>query len=110
MTIKFQSFKNMINSIEIAKPEWVLIEPRIIINGKVHTYSQLLIQTILSRSLGPYTRWKEFFKNQSSIGYNAFHFAPIQKLGKSSSLYSIKDQLTLSEELFPDQNVKFLHI
>lgn len=55
--------------------------------------------------MGPYTRWKEFFKTQSESGYNAFHFAPIQQLGASSSLYSIKNQLKLSEELFPDQNV-----
>ena len=92
--------------IELGKAEYLLVEPRIIINAKVYNYSQLNIQTILSRSLGPYTRWKEFFKTQASIGYNAFHFAPIQCLGESSSLYSIKDQLTLSNELFPDQNVR----
>lgn len=91
--------------IEIGDPEWILVEPRIIINAKPLRYSQLIIQTVLSRSLGPYTRWKEFFKNQSVVGYNVFHFAPIQQLGKSSSLYSIKDQIRLSEELFPDQRV-----
>lgn len=81
------------------------MEPKLQINKKPHIYSQLIIQTILSRSLGPYNRWKEFFKTQSQLGYNAFHFAPIQELGASSSLYSIKDQLKLSSELFPDQNV-----
>ena len=86
----------------------MLIEPHIQINGQKLIYSQMIIQTVLSRSLGVYTRWKEFFKSQTQIGYNAFHFAPIQEMGASQSLYSMKDQLKLSSELFPDQTVLFL--
>lgn len=89
----------------MGKPEWVLVEPRIQIGSTIFSYAQLNIQTILSRSLGPYSRWKDFFKMQANLGYNAFHFAPIQQLGASMSLYSIKDQLSLSKELFPNLKV-----
>jgi len=34
------------------------------------------------------------------LGYNAFHFAPIQQTGESKSYYSLKDHLDLSDDLF----------
>ena len=63
---------------------------------------------MLPRLLGPLKTWKEALKPQTDLGYNAFHFAPVQKLGKSGSLYSIKNQLKLSKEFRPSKNVVFL--
>ncbi len=34
------------------------------------------------------------------LGYNSFHFAPIQQTGESKSYYSLKDHLDLSDDLF----------
>lgn len=35
------------------------------------------------------------------LGYNAFHFPPLQELGGSNSYYSIADQHQLNPQLFP---------
>lgn len=63
------------------------------------------MQSVLPRLLGPLSSWKESLKTQTDLGYNAFHFAPIQKLGASGSLYSIKNQLKISKEFRPTKNV-----
>ena len=91
------------------KAEYFVVEPLIIVNQKTISYSQLNIQTVFARLLGPLSKWKEALKTQTDLGYNAFHFAPIQKLGKSGSLYSIKNQLKLSKEVRPGKNVIFLN-
>lgn len=87
------------------KCEWIVIEPVVTLNSKNISYSQLNMQSVLPRLLGPLARWKEALKTQTDLGYNAFHFAPIQKLGKSQSLYSIKHQLKLSKEIRASKNV-----
>lgn len=56
--------------------------------------------TVFGRCIGRYTDWPAFFRAQHAIGYNAFHFAPIQETGASNSYYSIKDQNQLSSLLF----------
>ena len=35
-------------------------------------------QTIFPRCMGTVREWPTFFRNQIDLGYNAFHFAPIQ--------------------------------
>jgi len=54
---------------------------------------QLIIQTILPYSLGNVADWADLLSEQIEIGYNGFHFPPIQQLGSSKSYYSIKDHL-----------------
>jgi glycogen debranching enzyme len=66
------------------------------------------MQTVFPRLLGPLSTWKEMLKSQTDLGYNAFHFAPVQKLGSSGSLYSIKNQQKLSKEIRLGKNVNFL--
>ena len=34
------------------------------------------------------------------LGYNSFHFAPIQQTGESKSYYSLKDHLDYSDDIF----------
>ena len=57
------------------------------------------MQTVLTRCLGNYKRWKRLLENSVNLNYNVIHFTPVQKLGISGSAYSIYDQLTLTDLL-----------
>ncbi|KAJ3269829.1 hypothetical protein HDV01_000877 [Terramyces sp. JEL0728] len=48
----------------------------------------------------PLDLWPKHFKMISEVGYNMIHFAPLNTRGVSNSPYSIKDQLSLSNDLF----------
>lgn len=43
--------------------------------------NELSLQTVFPRCIGKSKDWEEFLKNQVSLGYNAFHLAPIQETG-----------------------------
>ena len=81
--------------------DFLVVEPIVQIAGRKVPLDSLVIQTVLSRSMGPYTRWKEVVMRQKDLGYNLIHFTPIQELGVSQSLYSLGDQLKLNSSLFP---------
>lgn len=51
--------------------------------------------------MGQIHNWKQYLKETSDTGYNMVHFVPMQKRGSSDSPYSIYDQLSLSDDLFP---------
>ena len=57
-------------------------------------------QTVFPRCIGRCDSWPAYFRGQQAIGYNAFHFAPIQETGASHSYYSLKNHLELSSMLF----------
>lgn len=58
--------------------------------------------TVMSRQLGPISRWPKVLENQAELGYNAIHFTPFQVYGESFSHYSIADQLTVDDYFFSD--------
>mmetsp|Transcript_11031 Transcript_11031/g.9462 ORF Transcript_11031/g.9462 Transcript_11031/m.9462 type:complete len:94 (+) Transcript_11031:226-507(+) len=66
------------------------------INGKRITSKQLIMQTLLSRCMGPIERWDDLIKQETAVGYNCFHITPLQTLGESGSLYAIRDQLQIA--------------
>lgn len=68
-------------------------------NGKAIGMDQLIIQTVLPYSLGD-SNWIDVLRTQTKLGYNGFHFPPIQELGASGSYYAIKDQLKANAALF----------
>lgn len=80
---------------------WIVVTPKIRIGLQEIPLEAVCLQTVLSRCLGPYTRWESVLAEQKKLGYNFIHITPIQKLGMSNSLYSIQDHLALSTELFP---------
>lgn len=57
-------------------------------------------QTVFPRCIGNYKEWTGYFLRQMDLGYNSFHFAPIQQTGNSKSYYSLKDHLDLADDLF----------
>ena len=87
-------------NLEFGKPEWINIEPALVYKGKEISYQQICMQTLVSKCIGNFSRWKDILKIEADLGYNAFHFTPIQELGYSGSNYCIKDQIKLNENLF----------
>eukprot|EP00922_Rhytidocystis_sp_ex-Travisia-forbesii_P065763 GHVS01097677.1.p1 GENE.GHVS01097677.1~~GHVS01097677.1.p1 ORF type:complete len:1823 (-),score=304.21 GHVS01097677.1:256-5724(-) len=80
----------------------VIVEPRILVNGREMRSSALNVQTVLSRCLGPIKRWKRMMTSTSELGYNMVHFTPLQTAGESGSCYSIANQHEISANFFSD--------
>ena len=60
---------------------------------------------MLSRCLGPISRWKEVLAPLSNQSYNAVHLVPIQQYGQSQSHYSIADQSEIADCFYPEANL-----
>lgn len=60
-----------------------------------------MVQTVLTKCLGPLNGWDNLMAQPVKSGFNAIHFSPLQQLGRSNSGYSLYDQLQLSNTLFP---------
>ena len=51
--------------------------------------------------MGIITEWKGHLQYSVDAGYNVIHFVPLAERGISNSPYSIADQHSFSDELFP---------
>ena len=74
---------------------------KIIVEPSGVNLNSLNMMSVFPRCIGTIDKWPRFFLHQASLGYNAFHFPPLQKLGWSNSYYSIEDQHQLNPQLFP---------
>ncbi|OHT00114.1 Glycogen debranching enzyme [Tritrichomonas foetus] len=90
-----------VNGDQQANPVPFIIDPIININGKEVPCGSLSIQTNYSRCIGHVQDWVKNLKPISDLGYNMIHLPPFQELGYKSQ-YSIRDQLEISQELFPE--------
>eukprot|EP00743_Colponemidia_sp_Colp-15_P009529 GILK01010423.1.p1 GENE.GILK01010423.1~~GILK01010423.1.p1 ORF type:complete len:1716 (+),score=307.25 GILK01010423.1:79-5226(+) len=80
----------------------VVVEPVLKIAGKPLPCTGIVLQTVLSRCLGSVSQWPRALAAHAQAGYNMVHFTPMQRLGASGSMYSIADQCTLDDALFPE--------
>eukprot|EP01112_Ceratiomyxa_fruticulosa_P005846 TRINITY_DN16680_c0_g1_i1.p1 TRINITY_DN16680_c0_g1~~TRINITY_DN16680_c0_g1_i1.p1 ORF type:complete len:435 (-),score=71.17 TRINITY_DN16680_c0_g1_i1:156-1460(-) len=76
------------------------VDPIITINGKEIPLDSIIVQTALTKCLGPLNEWPDVLRVVSESKYNMVHFTPVQELGESNSCYSLFDQLMISNTLF----------
>ena len=59
----------------------------------------VVLQTVITKLLGPLTEWDSRLRVARETGYNMIHFTPIQELGSSNSAYALADQLKVSSTI-----------
>jgi glycogen debranching enzyme len=67
--------------------------------------SAVSLLSIVSKWMGPVSKWPDFFAEARDRGYNMLHWTPLQERGQSDSPYSIKDQLRYEPSMFDDPHV-----
>ncbi|CAD8185334.1 unnamed protein product [Paramecium octaurelia] len=83
------------------KPVVLGVENHIIVQpNHVDKLQEITIQTLLPYCLGKFEDYEKQIRSQVDLGYEAFHFPPIQQLGQSPSLYAIADQQKLNTDIF----------
>jgi len=78
----------------LVEPE---LSPDLPLNG-------IICETVLTKNLGQFSRWKSIFDQIYNMKYNMVHFTPVQVLGQSQSCYSIANHLKYTELLNDDNN------
>ncbi|VDC00989.1 unnamed protein product [Peniophora sp. CBMAI 1063] len=58
--------------------------------------------SIVSKWMGPVSKWPKFFEEARDRGYNMIHWTPLQQRGESNSPYSIADQLAYDVTMFDE--------
>ncbi|CAH8605785.1 unnamed protein product [Heterobilharzia americana] len=69
--------------------------------GKQWDLSGVVLQSYLSKNLGPFTEWESRLQTAKEGGYNMVHLTPLQELGYSRSAYSLRDQLSVNPSFTP---------
>ncbi|PJF17668.1 Glycogen debranching enzyme, partial [Paramicrosporidium saccamoebae] len=72
------------------------------LKDKTISADQIVLQTLVSKWMGPIAEWQPHLKAASEAGFNMIHFTPLQKRGMSNSPYSIYNHLELDPSLFRD--------
>ncbi|KAJ8515736.1 hypothetical protein ONZ45_g6896 [Pleurotus djamor] len=60
----------------------------------------LSILTVVSKWMGPVSKWSSHFAEAKDRGYTMLHYTPLQERGHSDSPYSIRDQTKYDPSMF----------
>ena len=78
-----------------------MADPKLQVAGRPLPLQALYCQTVLSRCVGRVDEWVDALRLPAACKYNMVHFTPVQELGESGSCYSIAQQTSLAQSLFP---------
>jgi glycogen debranching enzyme len=101
----YLEYQNSDKKLVRTSPRTFNVEPIIKLNDTIIPSNALVIQTYITKLLGPLERWSSVLKTSSDTNYNLIHFTPIQQLGESNSSYSLYEQLSISDGLFPNEKL-----
>ena len=75
---------------------YFVVEPSLNVGSGSLPLDSIIMQTVLTKSLGLFTDWEKRLEVARECGYNMIHFTPMQELGQSQSSYSIQSQLDIN--------------
>lgn len=100
----------LLKKIEITEPQWFMVLPEIEVKAnfgkRVLNIPSISLMTFHSKALGPFRNWLNILEGEANLGYNMFHFPPLQSYGFSESLYSLKDHNDISDYYFTATEVE----
>ncbi len=73
-----------------------VVEPSLNVGSGELPLDSIVLQTVLTKSLGHFEDWEKRLEVSREAGYNMIHFTPLQELGESQSSYSLKSQLDIN--------------
>ncbi|EGC38367.1 hypothetical protein DICPUDRAFT_45888 [Dictyostelium purpureum] len=76
------------------------INPVLKINDFKLPSDGIILETFLTKCMGPLKDWEKHISMASKLGYNMIHYTPVQEIGASGSSYSIYDQQSISSKIF----------
>lgn len=90
--------------VEISEAQWFMVLPQVEVKGSFGKRElkipSISLMTFHSKALGPFSKWLSILEGEANLGYNMFHFPPVQSYGFSESLYSLKDHNDISDYYF----------
>lgn len=82
---------------EVLGDGFFVVEPQLsFADGKALPLDGVVMQTVITKLLGPLKEWESRLLVAGETGYNMIHFTPIQELGDSKSAYALNDQLKVA--------------
>ena len=88
----FRFYLECIKSKEKYCNGYFIVQPQFYFSsGKIIDTQSIIMQTVLTKCLGPFSDWKPRLQVAKECNYNFVHFTPMQELGESNSSYSLRD-------------------
>ncbi len=91
-------------TVDLTEAQWILVLPEVVVERETGVrrlpIESISLMTLHSKALGPLENWLGILEGEAGLGYNMFHFPPLQEYGFSDSLYSLKDHNEIADYYF----------